>query len=124
MLRTAVIVLSAAVTLGIVLALWHLRPAEGRRGPPWPIGLLHGALGIAGLGVLVVLVQGPRRGDAMGVGSFGTTSAVLFALAVAAGVAVPLLIRRNPHVTAVVIPMHAGLAITGYVLFLAWSSMG
>jgi hypothetical protein len=124
MLRTTVIVLSLAVTLGIVLALWHLRAGEFRSGPPWPVGVVHGALGIAGLCVLILLLQGPRRGDAMGVGSFGASSAVLFAAAVTAGVSVPLLSRRSPNGAGVMIVLHAGLAITAYVLFLAWASIG
>jgi hypothetical protein len=123
-LRTTGIVLSLAVAIGVVLALWHMHASDNKPGPPWPLGILHGALGIAGLLALILLLQGPRRGDAMGAGSFGTTAAVLFAIALAAGVTIPLLIRRFPRSTAVSIALHAGLAITGYVLFLAWASMG
>ncbi len=89
-----VLLLSTAVVCGIVLALWHLRPVETRRTPPWQIGILHGALGIGGLAALILLLQGPRRGDAMGVGSFGTAAAWLFAAAIAAGLTIPFLIRR------------------------------
>jgi hypothetical protein len=123
-MRTTVGALSLAVTLGIVLALWHLRTAEGRRGPPWLLGLLHGAVGVVGLAGLLLLLQGPPRGVAMGVGSFGITAAVLFGLAVAAGVSIPRMLRRSPQGAAVIIAVHAGLAITAYVLFVAWSSIG
>ena len=89
MLLATVLLPSTAVVFGIVLALWHLRPVETRRNPPWQIGILHGALGIGGLAALIVLLQGPRRGDAMGVGSFGTAAAWLFAAAIAAGLTIP-----------------------------------
>lgn len=115
---------SAAVGLGIVLALWHLRANEGRRHPPWSIGAVHGVLGLAGLAALVVVLQGPRHGDAMGVGSFGTVAAMLFATALATGLTIPLLIWQFPRLVAGVIVLHAGIAVTGYVLFLAWRSMG
>jgi hypothetical protein len=124
MLRFTVVLLSAAVTLGVVVALWHMRGSDSTGRPPWLVGVVHGVLGVAGLGALVLVLQGPRRGDAMGVGSFGTTAAVLFTAAVAAGLAVPVMTRRWPHAGAVAIAVHAGLAITAYVLFLAWSSMG
>ena len=119
-----VLLLSTAVVCGIVLALWHLRPGETRRNPPWQIGILHGALGIGGLAALILLLQGPRRGDAMGVGSFGTAAAWLFAAAIAAGLTIPFLIRRFRTGAGVAIAVHASLAITGYVLLLAWTSMG
>ena len=124
MLRTAVIVLTLAVALGSVVALWHMIGSEVRRRPPWLVGVVHGILGLGGLGALLLLLQGPRRGDAMGVGDFGTAAAVLFAAAVVAGVTVPLLIRRFPRGAGLTIAVHASLAITGYVLFLAWSAMG
>ena len=124
MLLATVLLPSTAVVFGIVLALWHLRPVETRRNPPWQIGILHGALGIGGLAALIVLLQGPRRGDAMGVGSFGTAAAWLFAAAIAAGLTIPFLIRRFRTGAGVAIAVHASLAIIGYVLLLAWTSMG
>jgi hypothetical protein len=124
MLRISVILLSLAVTLGTVLALWHLRASEGRGGPPRMVGLLHGALGITGLAALILLLQGPRRGDAMGAGSFGVIAAALFASALVAGLAIPSLIRRSPPGAAITVVVHASLAIIAYVLFLAWASLG
>jgi len=124
MLLATVLLPSTAVVFGIVLALWHLRPVETRRNPQWQIGILHGALGIGGLAALILLLQGPRRGDAMGVGSFGTAAAWLFAAAIAAGLTIPFLIRRFRTGAGVAIAVHASLAIIGYVLLLAWTSMG
>ncbi len=68
---------------------------------------------------MLFTLQGPARGVATGVSSFGTTSATLFAGAVLTGIAL-LLLRRKP----VVMAIHAGIAITGYVLLLAWNSLG
>jgi hypothetical protein len=105
--------------LGVTLALLYLR---GRRVPI--VGVGHGMVGACGLGLLIVALQGPRRGDAMGVGSFGAAAAVLFGTAVALGVLIPVLYRRRRWFAGVVIATHASLAITGFVLLLAWVSMG
>lgn len=86
-------------------------------------GVIHGLTGAVGLGLLVIALQGPRRGDAMGVGSFGVAAAVLFGLALLLGPLIRLLVRRVPHVGGVIIATHASLAITAFVLFLAWASL-
>jgi hypothetical protein len=123
-LRLALITLSAAIALGIVLALWHLRGSDTQRVPPRWVGWVHGALGITGLVVLGLLLRGPARGVAMGVGSFGAAAAIMFAAGGVFGLAVPSLLRRNPLAAAVTIVVHAGLAITAYVLVLAWILVG
>jgi hypothetical protein len=51
------------------------------------------------------------------VGSFGTIAAILFTGALLTGI-IMLLFRRKTIVMAI----HAGIAITGYVLLLAWDS--
>jgi hypothetical protein len=112
--------LTAAVALGVTLALLSIRGTATRR----PVaGIIHGLTGAAGLGLLIFAVQGPRRGDAMGVGSFGTVAAVLFSLALALGPLVLLLTRQSPRLAGVIIAAHASLAITAFVLFLAWASI-
>lgn len=72
-----------------------------------------------GFGFLLFALRGPPGGVDAGVGSFGTVAAVLFAGAVLTGVLL-LLVRRK----AVVMTIHAGIAITGYVLLLAWNALG
>nr|WP_294509329.1 hypothetical protein [uncultured Rhodopila sp.] len=114
----AVALLTIAVTIGAGLALWHLR-ADG--GPPAMVGLLHGVIGATGLGVLLLVLRGPAHGVAAGVGSFGTTAAWLFGAALVTGIAV---LMRRRRADAVMIAIHSGLAITGYVLLLAWNSLG
>ncbi len=69
--------------------------------------------------MLLFALRGPARGVGAGVASFGTIAAVLFAGALLTGVMV-LLLRRN----ALAIAVHATIAITSYVLLLAWNSLG
>jgi hypothetical protein len=87
--------------------------------PPLAAGIAHGVVGVAGLVVLLLTLWGPARGIDTGVGSFGIVSAVLFAAAAVTGVAMLLLRRKG-----VVMAIHAGIAITGWVLLLAWDSLG
>ena len=98
------------------MALWHLRAASR---PPLIAGIAHGTIGAAGLAILLLSLRGPPRGVDTGVGSFGTIAAILFAAALLTGAAL-LLLRRKGTVMAI----HAGLAITGFVLLLAWNSLG
>jgi hypothetical protein len=106
------------VALGVTLALRYLR------GGRWSaIAIAHGIFGAFGLGLLIVALQGPRRGDAMGVGSFGIAASVLFGLALALGPFFSLLMKRTPRVAGLVMATHATVAITAYVLLLAWVSM-
>ena len=86
---------------------------------PIGAGIAHGTLGVVGLGLLLFALQGPARGIDTGVASFGTASAALFAGAALTGV-VMLRLRRK----AIVMAVHAGIAITGYVLLLAWYALG
>jgi hypothetical protein len=108
------------VALGVVLALRYLR--GGRL--PIAVGIGHGLIGALGLGLLVIAIQGPRRGDAMGVGSFGLVAAVLFAIALVLGLVILSSRGRLPRLAGVVLATHASLAMTAFVLFMAWVSMG
>jgi hypothetical protein len=110
--------LTAAVAAGSLLALCFMRDISKPL-----LGALHGALGAAGLALLLLTLQGPRRGEAMGVGSFGFFAAVLLALALVFGLFVLLLLRRASPAAGFMIAVHATMAITGYVLLLAWVSV-
>jgi uncharacterized membrane protein len=109
-----------AVALGATLVLLFVRGTAPRSSVA---GIVHGCTGAVGLGLLILVLQGPRRGDAMGAGSFGIFAAVLFSFALAIGPLIRLLARRLPNVTGAVIATHASFAITAFVLFLAWASM-
>ena len=76
-------------------------------------------VGAAGLAVLLLALRGPARGAAVGVGSFGAVSAGLFGAALMTGVVLLLLRRKG-----VVMAIHAGIAITGYVMVMAWVALG
>jgi len=111
--------LIVAVALGATLALRYLR---GTKRLP-VAGIVHGLFGAAGLGLLVAVLQGPRRGVAMGVGSFGAYAAVLFVVALLLGLTIPLLAKRAPRATGITLAAHATLAITAFVLFLPWAAL-
>jgi hypothetical protein len=117
LIAIAVWVLTAAVAAGSVLAAWHMRDGASR--PPRLAGIAHGVAGAVGLGVLILALQGPPRGVATGVAAFGPAAAALFGMALLTGLVV-LALRGK----ALPIAIHAGFAITGYVLLLAWSSLG
>jgi len=119
LLAVAVWILTLAVVAGSVLALWHLRSTDDATRPPLSAGLAHGAAGAVGLAVLLLALRGPPRGIEAGAGSFGTTAAILFGAALLTGIVI-FFVRNK----AVVIAIHAGIAITGYVLLLAWDSLG
>jgi hypothetical protein len=116
MLLLAFAILSATVAAGIVLALLHLRGSP-RHGA---VGALHGVAGAAGLVALLLALRGPPRGVLTGVASFGAIAAALAAVALAAGLAVAVLARRSHGAVGLVIGTHATLAITAYVLLLAY----
>jgi hypothetical protein len=102
-----------------VLALWHLRAADRGSRPPIAVGIAHGIVGAVGFTVLLGALRGPPRGVDAGAGSFGTIAALLFAGAVLTGIVLSLLRRKT-----MVMTIHAGMAIAGYVLLLAWNSLG
>ena len=60
----------------------------------------------------------------MGVGSFGTAAATLFGIALTLGLLIPLMTKRSPRVAGFIIATHATIAVTAFVLLLAWASIG
>jgi hypothetical protein len=116
-LTPSLILLLLAAASGTALA---YRFSSAHRQAWWPFGVGHAALGIAGLTALIVTLQGPPRGAAMGVAGFGAAAAVLFGVALALGLFIPLPRRGK----GLVIAVHAGAAITGVSIFLAWYSLG
>jgi hypothetical protein len=119
MLITAFASLGAAVVVGTVLATYYLR--QTHIGPaPWPFAVAHGFLGLGGLGCLLLSLGGPPRGVDQGTASFGAISAVLIAMAAAAGAA--LLARRfiKRWRGGTLIGLHATLAVSGFVILAAY----
>ena len=120
MLSLALVTLSAAVALGVVRALGHLRGSP----PSWTLGALHGVVGTAGLGALLLALRGPPRGVLTGVTSFGAIAAVLAAGALTVGLGIAVLARRGRGGVGLAIAVHATLAITAYVILLAYAALG
>lgn len=118
MLTLAFWILAATVVFGSALAFLHLRAAKL---PPWPVGALHGVAGAMGLAVLIYALQGPARGAEYGVSSFGPAAAVLVALALAMGLVV-LLLARLRRTSGLAIAIHSTIAVTAFVLLLAYVS--
>jgi hypothetical protein len=121
MLEAAFFLISAAVLIGIVLALLHMR---GSRRPHWLAGAAHGGIGATGLTALLLALRGPPRGVLTGVESFGAIAAVLAAFTLEAGLGVELLLRRNRTIGGLAIAVHATLAITAYVMLAAYLALG
>lgn len=121
MLEISFAVLLLAVTLGAFLGLLHLRP--GRPSPPWPFGAVHGLIAASGFGLLLASLGGPARGLTNGTAQFGVFAASLFALALIAGLGVLALLSagRRPGF---LIAVHAGLAVTGFVVLAAYVFAG
>src|SRR5271166_2054245 len=123
MLPLSLGLLVIAGLLGSVLAARHLRGGT----TPLPSGLfgaLHGLVGIVGVAALSLALQGPPRGVAMGVGAFGRIAAALLVLALLAGstiLVMRLCVRRIP---ALVIGIHATIAVSGIVSLAAYTLVG
>lgn len=118
MLLWSVGALSLAAAGGFVL-LVLAQAAAGIARLRWP-GVVHGLLGIAGFVLLVVGLDGPRRGVDQGAGDFGFIAAgfVAGALLLSLVVFVARMRRRPPSMLA--IGVHATLAVGGLVMLAAY----
>jgi len=126
MLIAAFMILGFAVLLGSALAVLHLRTQPRAASWPvaWPLGALHGLLGIGGLLCLVLALRGPPRGLAQGTASFGAIAATLFALAALAGGAILAAHLRKRRRAGALIGVHAALAVSGFVILAAYLLVG
>ena len=122
MLFGAFAVLLLAAVLGGVLAVPHLR--GGTATPRWGGGVLHGLLGFTGFVALLVALAGPPRGEAVGVGGFGSAAAVLLVLALLAGLAIVVARLRRRRVPGLLIGIHATIAVSGVVILAAYALVG
>jgi len=112
--------LAATVLLGALLTGLHLRAAEPAQSPPWQVRPLHGVLGAAGVGALLLALGGPTRGVETGSSAFGWQPAVLLVAGLVAGVTIPVLARRQERPSPLAL---GGLAITGFVLLWAYAAL-
>jgi len=119
MLTAAFAVLAAAVLFGAALAVQFVRGGTATA-VPWPAAALHGFVGIAGLGCLLLALRGPPCGLGQGTASFGAIAATLLALAALAGLGVLLMHRGKKQRAGTLIGLHATLAISGFVVLAAY----
>ena len=118
MLLAAFAILCAAVLLGSTLAILGLRGP--RAALPVPLTAVHGLFALGGFVCLLIGLQGPPRGAAEGVGSFGMVAAAMLALALAAGgCALGSRLLKTP-LTGLLVGVHATLAVAGFVFLTAY----
>ena len=116
----ALALLAGAVLLGSALAALAMRErAAGPRRLPLA-ALAHGSLGVAGFCLLLIALQGPARGLRTGTASFGIIAAVLFGIAILLGLVIRHWFRRGWGMPGAVVSAHAGAAIAGFTILMAW----
>jgi hypothetical protein len=117
-------VLGVAVMFGLALSAALMLPDVPLR-PRILGGYAHGAIGIAGFVVLLAaLARAAPHVSRSGTGSFGTMAMALLAATVLAGVLVFIGHQRRRPAGAVVVALHATLAVAGYVMLAAYISVG
>jgi hypothetical protein len=114
------ILLSAAACLGIIMGIQYLRRVRSR---PVMVGI-HLLLGAGGLEVLAMMLRGAPDGGAAPARAVGAAAAGVLALALMAGIAVPLIGPRSRRAMNVALATHAGIAGAGLVLLIAWMLRG
>jgi hypothetical protein len=106
MLRIAVFVFAVAALGGLVLAIRHFKGQDR----PWPLAILHGLLGAAGLILLLVpVITG-------GVPALAKTALALFVVAALGGFLLFAFHIQNKRLPSPVVVIHAGVAVVAFVL--------
>ena len=121
MLTWSAWLLTGGVLLGLILV--ALSQAARPTAQPWWPGALHGVLGAAGLGLLVLGLGGPRHGVEQGAGSFGLVAAWLVAAALGLGSLLALARMRRRPPSMLVVGVHATLGVGGLVLLATYLSV-
>jgi LPXTG-motif cell wall-anchored protein len=123
MLDIAFYVLATAALIGGGLAVQFARGPSVRR-PAVVISLIHGALGIAGLALLLVVVRHGIPSTGTGTGNFGTAAAGFCCVALLLGLMIAIGNWRRGRPGGLLVATHASLAIAGVVLLLTLVSLG
>ena len=122
-MEIAFTILCVAVAIGLGLGIHHLRgPAAGR--PPRFIPPVHGVVGAAGLALLLLALRRGVPPSAEGTAGFAPAAAMLFALALLIGLVMAALTWRGRRPPGVVVAVHAGAAIAGFVVLWTVVSLG
>lgn len=120
-LGLAFAILCGAVAIGAWLAIQRLRGATAGR-PPWPAPFAHGALGTAGLAILIRVLRHGLPPSAMGTTGFGPAAALLLGLALALGLVIAYAASRQRRPAGLLVAIYASLAIAGFVAL--WTLVG
>lgn len=115
-------ILGVTLLLGIALASFYLATAAKSR-PPWMLSAAHGLFALCGYAVLVTALQGTRRGNAGGAGSFGLIAAILLGVALLLGLGLVTARLRRRRTPPMVVGLHATLAVAGFVILTAYASI-
>lgn len=121
MLDLATVVLADAAVMGAAAAILVLR-AGGEAGPV-AVAVGHGMLALGGYALLLIALEGPRRGESTGTSSFGAIAAVTLGLAVLAGLALLRQRIARRRISGVLMGVHATLAVTGLVILAAYAML-
>lgn len=123
MLDMAFYVLAAAALIGAALAVHFARGPTVTR-PPVTIPLVHGAVGIAGLALLIVIVRHGIPSTGTGTGDFGAIAAGFFCVALLLGILIAISGWRRGRPSGLLVATHASLAVAGLVLLLTLVALG
>ncbi|HEY6431777.1 MAG TPA: hypothetical protein VIZ17_07310 [Acetobacteraceae bacterium] len=122
MLTDAAFVLIGAVTLGVLLAVVQLQ-ALGKPPIPWPVAMLHGVTGAAGL-VMVLAAPAGARGVETGTTGFRAIAVVLLVIALLVGGLILRARVARRRLSFTLVGVHALLAISGVVMLGAYLAAG
>lgn len=117
MLHLAFVVLVIAALGGVVLAVFYLRGPSTRRSQALP--LVHGALGSAGLVLLITVLRHGLPATGNGTAGFGVIATSFFGLALLLGLLIAAIGWRGRRPGGLVIATHASVAIAGIVVLVA-----
>ncbi len=109
------IILFGSVILGCILGLEYLR---GVRSRPGMIGA-HLILGVLAMEQMAMLLRGAPDGRAASAGSYGKLTALLFFVAVLAGL-IAALVRNRRSRSNIALAGHVTVATAGVVSYLLW----
>lgn len=123
MLDIAFDLLLAAALIGAVLAVQFARGPSAMR-PPVAIALVHGALGIGGLALLIVIIRHGLPSTGVGTAGFGAIAAGFFGAALLLGGLIAISGWRRGRPSGLLVGTHASLAIVGVVLLLTLVALG
>jgi len=124
MVELAFGILCAAAVPGLGLAYRRLAGSPAARPSRQIVAAFHGALGAAGLAILLAALDRARMPSTMGTAGFGAASAAILGFALVLGLAMAWRTLRGRRAAGALVGAHAGLAIAGLVVLSALVVLG